>query len=154
MRNDARPVVLLVQPERDDREMYAEFLRHAGLTPMVVSGATSALTLALDADVIVTGVILSGQMDGIEFMEHLKKDDATKNIPIVVLTSAAWDTERERAEQAGCDVFLAKPCLPGTLLREVRRMLTSSVVRTKEGKPAKASLQNDPHVGRKPKRTA
>jgi hypothetical protein len=30
-------VVLLVQPERDDRDMYAEYLRQAGLTLMVVS---------------------------------------------------------------------------------------------------------------------
>jgi two-component system cell cycle response regulator DivK len=115
--------VLLVQPERDDRDMYAEFLRDAGLTLMVVSHAAPALRLARDADVIVTGLLLPGHMDGFEFMARLKRDDRTTNIPIIVLTSSAWQTERARAEHAGCDVFLSKPCLPDALLHEIRRLL-------------------------------
>lgn len=123
MRNTIRPVVLLVQPERDDRDMYAEFLRYAGLTPVVVSQATPALHLAPDADIVITGMLLPGHMDGVEFIASLKRDDRTQDIPIIVLTSSAWDTERARAERAGCDVFLGKPCLPDALLREIHRLL-------------------------------
>lgn len=117
------PTILLVQPERDDREMYTEFLRQRGLVPIPISTASDALAVAARADVIVTGVLLPGQMDGIEFLTKLKADDRTKNIPIIVLTSCAWQSDRERATKAGCDVFLAKPCLPEDLLKEVRRVL-------------------------------
>ncbi len=38
--------------------------------------------------------------------------------PIIVLTACAWDAERERATNAGCDLFLAKPCELFTALGE------------------------------------
>src|SRR6266850_2839974 len=116
-------VVLLVQGESDSREMYAEFLRYQGLLPVPVSTARDGLRVAPEADVIVTGLLLPGDMDGIEFIARLKRDDRTKRIPLIVLTACAWKSDRERAEQAGCDVFLPKPCLPDDLFRDVRRLL-------------------------------
>ena len=47
----------------------------------------------------------------------------TKAIPVIVLTACGWRSERDRARAAGCDVFLAKPCLPDLLVREIRRLL-------------------------------
>jgi two-component system cell cycle response regulator DivK len=145
-------VVLLVQPERDDRDMYAEFLRHAGMTPIVVSNAVPALTVAPDADVIVTGLLLPGSMDGIEFIVRLRSDRCTSGLPIIVLTSSAWDTERDRAHRAGCDVFLSKPCLPDHLVREIRRLLARSAAWTRRRQPAKANLAIAPQMRRHPKR--
>ena len=121
--NERRPVILLVQPKRDDRDMYVEFLRHAGLTPIPVSRASEAVRVAPHADVIVTGVLLPGRVDGIEFVNQLKRSGRTSRIPVIVLTACAWKDERERALIAGCDVFLSKPCLPRVLAREIRRLL-------------------------------
>jgi CheY-like chemotaxis protein len=123
------PVVLLVQSDADSREMYTEFLRYEGLLPVPVSNARDGLTVARKADVIVTGLLLPGDIDGIEFIARLKRDERTKRIPLIVLTACAWKSDRDRAEQAGCDVFLAKPCLPDHLLREVRLLLAASKLR-------------------------
>jgi CheY-like chemotaxis protein len=117
------PIVLLVQPERDDREMYAECFRHHGWLPVSVSTAGEAWRIAPIADVIIAGILLPGQIDGIEFVTRLKADERTSQIPVIVLTACGWQSERERAEHAGCDEFLAKPCLPGDLVRAVRRVL-------------------------------
>jgi CheY-like chemotaxis protein len=106
--------------------MYAEFLRYSGFAPVAVSNATDALTFAPEADVIVTGIVLDGRMDGVEFVSRLRGDAGTKHKPIIVLTACAWPQERERAEHAGCDVFLSKPCLPDALLREVRLLLPAT----------------------------
>jgi len=122
------PVVLLVQPERDDRDMYAEYLSHAGLTPVCVQEATDALRLASRADVVVTGILLPGPLDGCALIAALKGNTATRHIPIVVLTACAWIHEEARARGAGCDVFLSKPCLPRTLFREIRRALAARPV--------------------------
>ncbi len=51
-------------------------------------------------------------------------EDGTMHKPIIVLTACAW--RRKRAEHAGCDVFLSKPCLPDALLREVRWLLSTT----------------------------
>jgi two-component system cell cycle response regulator DivK len=116
-------IVLLVQPERDDRDMYAEFFRHQGWLPIPVSTAGDALSVAPIADVIIAGILLSGHMDGIEFIVRLKANERTRSIPVIVLTTCAWKAERDRAESVGCDMFLAKPCLPDDLERAVRRVL-------------------------------
>ena len=118
-------VVLLVQPKRDDRDMYAEYLSHMGLTPMCVQEATDALRLASTADVVVTGILLPGALDGCALIAALKGNPATHHIPIVVLTVCAWTHEEARARCVGCDVFLSKPCLPQTLFREIRRALAA-----------------------------
>ena len=120
---ERRTVVLLVQPKHDDRDMYVEFLRYAGLAPVPVSTAQEGLRLAPRADIVVTGLMLAGPIDGIAFAAQLKRDQRTKRIPVIALTSRAWEGDRERALGAGCDLFLAKPCLPHILTRAIRRLL-------------------------------
>lgn len=122
-----RPVVLLVQRVRDDGlEMYADYLRYSGLAAIGVSTVDDALTFAPRADVIVTGILLDDKADGVELVSRLRGGGDTMHKPIIVLTACEWHRERERAEHAGCDVFLSKPCLPDTLLREVRMLLPSA----------------------------
>ena len=126
-----RPVVLLVQASRDDSlDMYAEFLRYHGLAVIPVSDARVALTLAPQADIVVTGITLDDPMDGVDLVSRLRHDDGTRSTPIVVLTACAWPTDRARAEGAGCNVFLPKPCLPNDLLGEVQQLLTATRSRT------------------------
>jgi len=140
------PVVLLVQRVDDDRAMYEEFLVHQGLPMLCANDAAEALQLAPMADIVVTGLMLPGAMDGFEFIQRLRSDERTKHIPIVVVTAWAWQTERLRAQDAGCDVFLTKPCLPDELLREIRSVLAdrklravgSNVVKPPGSRPRKA----------------
>jgi two-component system, cell cycle response regulator DivK len=106
--------------------MYAEFLDHQGMVAICVSSARRAMTVAPIADVIVTGLRLPGEIDGVDLIAWLRRDNRTKRIPIIVLTACAWNTERASAETAGCDVFLSKPCLPDELLRQLRRLVASS----------------------------
>jgi two-component system, cell cycle response regulator DivK len=129
MSTTRRPVVLLVQQSRDDSlEMYAEFLRYHGLAVIAVSDTRDALVEAPQADIVVTGMNLDDPMDGVgvELVARLRHDDCTRSTPIIVLTACAWPKDRERAEGAGCDVFLLKPCLPNDLLREVWQLLTAT----------------------------
>lgn len=117
------PIVLLVQPERDDRDMYVEALRHHRFRPLPMSTATDALTVAARVDVIVTGILLPGAMEGIGLIARLKSDPRTNGIPVIVLTACAYQSDRDRAVAAGCDGFLAKPCLPDVLVGEIHRVL-------------------------------
>jgi DNA-binding NarL/FixJ family response regulator len=84
---------------------------------------------APEADIIVTGIVLDDSVDGVDLVSRLRSADGTMHKPIIVLTAWAWRRERERAEHAGCDVFLSKPCLPDALLREVRLLLPTTHAR-------------------------
>jgi CheY-like chemotaxis protein len=137
--------VLLVEPADDGREMYVEFLRRARLDSICVDNAADALEQAPRADVVVTGIRLRGNVDGVQLVEQLRLDARTKHIPIAVVTACAWRAERDRAMRAGCDAFLAKPCLPSDLLAEIRRLLSKPQAARARGRMpmAKAKL---PHA--------
>jgi CheY-like chemotaxis protein len=59
-------------------------------------------------DLILVDVHLPG-MDGIEMTRRLKSDDEIAHIPVVALTANVMKGERERALDAGCADFVAKP---------------------------------------------
>jgi len=139
-------VLLLVQPCDDGLHMYAEFLSYQGLAVIAVSDPWDALIAAPKADVIVTGILLAGRMDGVELITRLRRDERPDRRPIIVLTACAWGAERERATHAGCDLFLAKPCVPSELLRHVRESLADAALRRAGGRAIKADRLNAPCV--------
>ena len=120
-RND---VVLVVDADADTRKMYEEFFRHHGFEVMAVSTGHDALAAAAAADAIVTEILLPSELDGLALVERLKNDHRTCEVPLVVVSSCAWETDRVLAEAAGCDLFMPKPCLPHDVLQAVRRLMT------------------------------
>jgi CheY-like chemotaxis protein len=124
--------------------MYAEHLCEYGLAVIAASNAWDTLIAAPRADVIVTGILLAGSMDGVELIARLRRDEVVDRRPIIVLTACAWDAER--AMRAGCDLFLSKPCVPGGLLRHGRAPPADVALQGVRGKAAKADLLNAPCV--------
>jgi len=55
--------------------MYAEFLRHQGFVTIQVTSASDAVAVAPRADVVVTGIMLTGVTDGIELIGRLRADE-------------------------------------------------------------------------------
>jgi two-component system cell cycle response regulator DivK len=141
------PFVLLIEPHADTRDMYTEFFAHEGIRLTCLPDAHGALRLAAHAAMVITGILLPGEMDGIALVAALRADSRTRAVPIIVLTACAWKSERVRADQAGCDVFLPKPCLPEELLGEVRRLLVSPGPTPPRAKPEKAPAGDRPRGG-------
>jgi CheY-like chemotaxis protein len=59
------------------------------------------------------------RMGGVETCRRLRSDPATADATIVMLTAMVDDPAKERAKQAGADLFLTKPFSPLRLLRLV-----------------------------------
>jgi two-component system cell cycle response regulator DivK len=130
------PTVLLVDSAHDDRAMYAEYLRVCGLNPVEVDNTADALTRATTADVVVTGIRVQGPFDGVELVRRLRNDNGSRDKPIIVLTACTFEPDQQRALSAGCDVFLAKPCLPERLVSDIRVVLSRR--RVPKTRPARA----------------
>ena len=75
-------------------------------------------------DLILMDVALPG-MDGLTLTRKLKADPTTRSIPVVALTAFAMKGDEEKAMEAGCDGYIAKPIdtrkLPETLARILAR---------------------------------
>ena len=118
------PLVLVVDDYEDARMMYAEYFEFSGFAVIQACNGVEALEKAneLLPDVILMDLSLP-IMDGWEATRRLKGDERTRAIPVVALTGHALSGYADGAVEAGCDAFVAKPCLPDALVREVRRVL-------------------------------
>lgn len=116
---------LLVDRDADTRHMYAEFLRLGNYEIEEAEDGREALAKALTArpDVIVTETRLPG-INGFDLCRILREDSLTREIPIVVVTGDAFETDMQRARSAGADRVLRKPCLPDALASEIWSVIT------------------------------
>jgi CheY-like chemotaxis protein len=119
-----RPLVLLVDDIEDCRDVYGQFLRYTGYEVVEATDGNEALAAAmkLAPDAIVMDLWLP-HLDGWESIRQLKALPATASIPILVLTGDAYAQARRDAEDAGCQAYLVKPCLPMDVAAEVGRLL-------------------------------
>jgi CheY-like chemotaxis protein len=67
--------------------------------------------------------IMMPDMDGIEALRQLKREDATKAIPVIVITANGHHIARKEAEGCGASVFLTKPFSPTQLVTEIGRLV-------------------------------
>lgn len=117
---DRKPVILLVEDFEDAREMYREYLEFSGFSVVTAVDGREAVTKAADVnpDLVLMDLSLP-ILDGWEATRRLKNDPATSHLTIVALSAHALSLEGERAREAGCDGFIAKPCLPSELVDQM-----------------------------------
>lgn len=119
--------ILLVEDHEDNRNIYRTILEHFGFDVLVASDGAQGIRLAGEGcpDLILLDIDIP-VFDGLEVARQLKASTGTARIPIVALTAYSQPEDRERAQQAGFDGYLAKPVSPRTVLAEVRRFLAAS----------------------------
>lgn len=122
--SESGPLVLLVDDEPDQVEMYQLSLEQAGFRVVVAYNGSDATGRARDShpDIVVLDVRLP-DLSGWDVCGVLKTDPQTEHIPIVILTAAASSTLGEQAAAARCAAFLLKPCFPDQLIRTIREVI-------------------------------
>lgn len=83
------------------------------------------IALAEAPDLILLDVIMPN-MTGIEACERLRQEPATKNTPILMVTTRSETDYIEQAQRAGCSDYVTKPIDAALLLRKVREWLERS----------------------------
>jgi CheY-like chemotaxis protein len=118
------PLVLLVDDSPDVRRFYREFLVHRGYRVITAATGTRALRAAtrLRPDVIVMDLAMP-DLDGIEATRRLRRDERTRDIPIVAVTGYGWKTVARIAAQVGFAAFVTKPCASIDLVTTVDQVL-------------------------------
>ena len=120
-----RPLVLLVEDDREGRLLFAEWLQQAGFRVEQAHNGLQALERAFDLrpDAILTDLNIPG-IDGFELTRRLKHDARTRDVPVLAVTGyAAFASDPERARRAGCDAVLSKPCSPEDLEAAIRGLI-------------------------------
>jgi len=118
-------VVLLVEDDRVGRQLFAALLENAGYQVVEAHNGLQALERAVDLrpDIVVTDLNIPG-IDGYELTRRLKSDPRTDAIPILAVTGyVAFTREPGRAERAGCNAILPKPCSAEDLEHAIQSLI-------------------------------
>jgi len=102
--------ILVVEDNPDNMVLTVMLLESVGHVVLMAVDAEAGLTMARAErpDLILMDIHLPG-MDGLEATALLKRDDATRSVPVIALTALAMKGDEERIRAAGCDGYIAKP---------------------------------------------
>ena len=73
-------------------------------------------------DLIILDLMLP-KIDGYKVCRMLKFDEKYKNIPIILFTARAQETDKQMGEDVGADAYITKPFEPQVLLEKVKELL-------------------------------
>jgi CheY-like chemotaxis protein len=123
--HSAKPhTILLVEDNLHNRRIFSGVLTHHGYRVREAKTGNEALQLAReDPPALILMDLSLPEMDGWTATRQLKADPSLRHIPIIALTAHAMAGDEERAKEAGCDGYLAKPISPKRVVKEVERWL-------------------------------
>ncbi len=118
------PAILVVDDDWMNRELLQTHLEAAGLQVMTANSGEKALEIisAQIPDLVLLDVRMPG-MDGYEVCARLKAHEATRRVPIVIVTALDKDEDYVRAVEVGADDFLPKPFNSVVMLARIRSLL-------------------------------
>jgi len=107
-------------------------IRHMIETLVQASGHHQVVGVALGAqavekaraepfDLLLLDLMLPGSLDGFGVIEHLRAEESTKNMPIVIISAMDDPESRARALRLGANEFYGKPFRPLELLADLQR---------------------------------
>jgi two-component system phosphate regulon response regulator PhoB len=143
------PSVLVVEDEAAIAELVAINLRHAGFEVTLAESADQA-TVAIDAvlpDLVLLDWMLPGQ-SGVALARRWRADARTRELPIIMLTARADETDKVAGLDAGADDYLTKPFSTQELLARIRAVLRRRLPEALDSVVEVGGLKLDPSTRR------
>lgn len=113
--------VLVVEDTPSEQQLITHYLKESGYNVLPVSNGQDAIdtALAMKPDVVITDVVMPG-MNGLELCRILKKNAATKALPIIACTSKNQELDRLWGMKQGIDVYVTKPFTKEEIVRALK----------------------------------
>jgi len=121
---DAIPHIMVVDDSLSVRKAMTLLLEDAGFEVLIAKDGLEAIEVIAEHRPKVMLVDMEmPRMNGLELTAHIRANDATKNIPIFMITSRTTEKHREQARTAGVSHYLTKPYQDTELLDLVEKAL-------------------------------
>jgi two-component system phosphate regulon response regulator PhoB/two-component system alkaline phosphatase synthesis response regulator PhoP len=116
--------IVVVDDERDIVELVSINLKKAGFSVKEFGDAAGFMRSlkSRQPDLVILDLMLP-DMDGFEICKHLKKDDRTARIPVIMLTAKGDETDKIIGLELGADDYVTKPFSPRELVARVKVVL-------------------------------
>ena len=135
--------ILVAEDDRDIAELIGRYLQKSGWTPHLTVSGDAALSYARQhpTDLAILDVMLPG-LSGLDVCRALRANQSTADLPIIMLTARAEETDRIIGLEIGADDYIAKPFSPNELVARIRALLR----RARRSTPEDTSLRYGPLV--------
>ncbi|MGW8320459.1 MAG: response regulator [Thermodesulfobacteriota bacterium] len=116
--------ILVVEDERDIRELICHHLKKEGFRPLATADAETAYAEVQKRlpDAILLDLMLPG-MQGLELCRILRGKDRTSRVPILILTAKEEEIDKLVGFEMGADDYISKPFSPRELIARLRAVL-------------------------------
>jgi len=119
-----RPLVLVVEDDPHDWEIYGKILWYNGFDVFYAADAEAGYRLAREhrPDLILLDLMLP-KVDGLSLCRQLKDDPSLCDVPIIVLSGRPFSEFGQTALDLGCRAYLEKPIGPVEVLHRVEELI-------------------------------
>ncbi len=121
--------VLFVEDDPDQLFLFQQVFNLKGLLTIPATTIEEALRMAFidRPDLILLDVMLHNE-NGLDIMEKLKQDEATKDIPIFVFTNTDKKEFKDRAEKLGAEDYIIKSeTIPQEMAQRIQEFMEERV---------------------------
>ncbi len=118
--------ILIIDDSPTDVHVLSEMLKKHGHAISTAGSAEEGLPLARDEhpDLILMDVIMPG-MNGFQATRKLSRDDVTCDIPIIIISTKAMETDRVWGLRQGAKDYMVKPATERELMSRVNALIKS-----------------------------
>jgi DNA-binding response OmpR family regulator len=113
--------ILVIEDSDSIRHMIEALVAARGHEVEAVPTGAKGVDAAMRSrpDVILLDLHLAGSFDGFEVCRRLRAVEATRAVPIIVISALSDEGSRQRAAAAGATAYYTKPFSPTALLKEL-----------------------------------
>jgi len=113
--------ILVVDDEPEIVRLVRAYLEEAGFRVVIASDGEEAFYVARhEKPALVVLDVLMPRMDGLEFTRRIRRE---RDVPIIMLTARAEETDRIVGLELGADDYVTKPFSPREVVARVRAVL-------------------------------
>ena len=116
--------IMVVDDDRDTAAILVRYLQSEGFDPIEANSGDQCLRLVREKEVdVILLDLMMPDMDGFQICKVLKKDPATAEIPIILITARDDIESRAESMRLGVGDFLAKPISRRQLAASIRAQI-------------------------------
>jgi CheY-like chemotaxis protein len=118
--------ILIIEDDPASLKLTSEVMQAGGHIVMLATSADQAMysIKAIRPDVILLDLRLPG-IKGFAVASQCREEPATRDIPVIAITSFSEEYAKDEALKSGCDAYIIKPINTRTLLQQVEDVVAA-----------------------------
>jgi len=121
------PRVLIVDDSLSVRQSLSQLIEDAGFDALLARDGIEAMDMIREqAPDIVLADMEMPRMNGLELTSALRSNEATNELPVIMITSRSMQKHRDEAEKAGVNMYMTKPFAEDILLSNIENQIRSA----------------------------